>query len=158
MNENGMMTAISMTVVRSATVALILCLSPLFITYAKDQPQPQSNQETHLANIRQLTFGGKNAEAYFSFDGEKLVFQSTKDPKEPSLLPCYQIFTMDLDAPTFAEPVPVWVQPPADIISLASGGSCFRRPMSQVLFVPHPSQKPSSIGGLSTITISIPFM
>jgi len=24
--------------------------------------------ETHLANVRQLTFGGDNAEAYFSFD------------------------------------------------------------------------------------------
>lgn len=33
-------------------------------------------QETHLRNIRQLTFGGNNAEAYFSFDGQKLSFQS----------------------------------------------------------------------------------
>lgn len=32
--------------------------------------------ETHLKNIRQLTFGGNNAEAYFSFDDSKLVFQS----------------------------------------------------------------------------------
>lgn len=28
-------------------------------------------QETHLKNIRQLTFGGDNAEAYWSFDGKK---------------------------------------------------------------------------------------
>ena len=34
-------------------------------------------QETHLRNIRQLTFGGDNAEAYFSFDGKWLVFQKT---------------------------------------------------------------------------------
>ena len=27
--------------------------------------------EKHLANIRQLTFGGENAEAYFSFDGKQ---------------------------------------------------------------------------------------
>ncbi len=33
-------------------------------------------QEKHLRNIRQLTFGGNNAEAYFSFDGQKLSFQS----------------------------------------------------------------------------------
>jgi len=33
--------------------------------------------EKHLANIRQLTFGGDNAEAYWSFDDNKLVFQAT---------------------------------------------------------------------------------
>jgi TolB protein len=33
-------------------------------------------EETHLKNIRQLTFGGDNAEAYFSFAGDKLVFQA----------------------------------------------------------------------------------
>ncbi len=32
--------------------------------------------EPHLKNIRQLTFGGDNAEAYFSPDGKKLAFQS----------------------------------------------------------------------------------
>jgi len=34
--------------------------------------------EKHLAGIRQLSFGGENAEAYFSFDEQKLVFQSTR--------------------------------------------------------------------------------
>ena len=33
-------------------------------------------QENHLRNLRQLTFGGDNAEAYFSFDNQHLVFQS----------------------------------------------------------------------------------
>ncbi len=33
--------------------------------------------ETHFANVRQLTFGGDNAEAYFSKDGEFLIFQKT---------------------------------------------------------------------------------
>ena len=56
-----------------------------------------STTEPHLKNIRQLTSGGKNAEAYFSFDGQTLVFQSTKDPDEKHLRPCYQIYTMDLD-------------------------------------------------------------
>ena len=32
-------------------------------------------EETHLQNIQQLTFGGDNAEAYFSFDGKWLIFQ-----------------------------------------------------------------------------------
>jgi TolB protein len=49
-------------------------------------------QERHLRNIRQLTFGGQNAEAYFSADGKKLIFQSTRDD-----LKCDQIFTMNID-------------------------------------------------------------
>ena len=32
-------------------------------------------EEVHLKNIRQLTFGGDNAEAYWSFDNKHLVFQ-----------------------------------------------------------------------------------
>jgi TolB protein len=48
-------------------------------------------QETHLSNMRQLTFSGENAEAYFSFDGTKLSFQSTGEH------PCDQIYTMNLD-------------------------------------------------------------
>src|SRR3954467_6676292 len=35
--------------------------------------------ETHLVNIRRLTNGGENAEAYFSHDGQSLTFQSTRD-------------------------------------------------------------------------------
>jgi TolB protein len=37
--------------------------------------------EKHFKNIQQLTFGGDNAEAYFSFDGKWLIFQRT-NPKE----------------------------------------------------------------------------
>ena len=49
-------------------------------------------EEKHLRNIRQLTFGGENAEAYFSADGKKLIFQSTHGD-----LRCDQIFTMNID-------------------------------------------------------------
>lgn len=45
--------------------------------------------EDHFANLRQLTFGGDNAEAYFSYDGKYLVFQKT-NAKEG--IPCDQIF------------------------------------------------------------------
>ena len=45
--------------------------------------------ETHFANIQQLTFGGDNAEAYFSFDGKYLVFQKS-NPKEG--IACDQIW------------------------------------------------------------------
>src|SRR3989442_13319974 len=55
-------------------------------------PSTASSQERHLTNLRQLTSGGENAEAYFSFDGTKLIFQSTRPPYG-----CDQIFTMSLD-------------------------------------------------------------
>jgi len=38
--------------------------------------------ERHLKNVRQLTHGGENAEAYWSFDGSLLVFQSTRDGRD----------------------------------------------------------------------------
>lgn len=45
-----------------------------------------------LANIRQLTSGGQNAEAYWSPDGKHLVFQSTRGESS-----CDQIYVMDAD-------------------------------------------------------------
>lgn len=45
--------------------------------------------ETHFKNIRQLTFGGDNAEAYFSFDGKYIIYQRT-DAKNG--IPCDQIW------------------------------------------------------------------
>ena len=66
--------------------------------------------EPHLANIRQLTVGRKNAKAYFSPDGDKVIFQSTnnwstlegqkifttRDTTETPLA-CYQMYTLDLE-------------------------------------------------------------
>ena len=51
-----------------------------------------SAQPEHLTNIRQLTFGGQNAEAYWSPDGKRLIFQSTRDGNE-----CDQIYIMNAD-------------------------------------------------------------
>ena len=48
--------------------------------------------ERHLSNIRQLTFGGENAESYFSGDGQRLIFQSTRDGRT-----CDQQFVMRID-------------------------------------------------------------
>jgi Tol biopolymer transport system component len=45
--------------------------------------------ELHFKNVRQLTFGGDNAEAYFSYDGKYLVFQKT-NPAEG--IACDQIW------------------------------------------------------------------
>jgi Tol biopolymer transport system component len=48
--------------------------------------------ESHLTNIRQLTYGGENAEAYFSADGRWLTFQSTRDGRA-----CDQQYIMRAD-------------------------------------------------------------
>ncbi|HUI42798.1 MAG TPA: hypothetical protein VL523_12600 [Terriglobia bacterium] len=49
-------------------------------------------REVHLQHVRQLTFGGQNAEAYFSPDGRRLIFQSTRPPYD-----CDQMFIMNVD-------------------------------------------------------------
>jgi Tol biopolymer transport system component len=85
--------------VRISPPVLILGISlvaaPLAL-HARQAPGPGSSPgpaaETHLSNITQLTFGGENAEAYFSFDGRRLVFQST-----PRGGGCDQIYTMNVD-------------------------------------------------------------
>jgi TolB protein len=69
-------------------VAVLLC-----ITSAKTQDnQLALPAEKHLQNLKQLTFGGENAEAYFSADGKQLIFQSTRDGRG-----CDQIYTMNID-------------------------------------------------------------
>jgi len=49
---------------KGVTVILLLFSSILF---------GQVNEQKHFKNIRQLTYGGDNAEAYFSFDGKNLL-------------------------------------------------------------------------------------
>src|SRR5947207_6050441 len=46
----------------------------------------------HLINMNQLTFGGQNAEAYWSPDGKRLIFMTTRPPYD-----CDQIFIMNAD-------------------------------------------------------------
>lgn len=54
---------------------------------------PVKPTEKHLKNIHQLTFGGNNAEAYWSFDNKYLSFQSD-NPKWG--VSCDQIFRLDI--------------------------------------------------------------
>lgn len=54
------------------------------------EPLPQ---EKHLGRIRQLTFGGNNAEAYFSADGKKLIFQRQDSVSSG----CDQEYVMNVD-------------------------------------------------------------
>jgi TolB protein len=55
-------------------------LPALLITVATALPaqlkELRDPREAHLKNVRQLTFGGQNAEAYWSFSGRKIIFQS----------------------------------------------------------------------------------
>lgn len=51
--------------------------------------------EKHFKNIKQLTFGGDNAEAYWSFDSKQLIFQSNWDSLTKQ--GCDQIFIMNAD-------------------------------------------------------------
>lgn len=53
--------------------------------------------ETHFSGIRQLTHGGTNAEAYWSFDGKWLSFQHKGQDNAPNEPKCDQIYTMRSD-------------------------------------------------------------
>ena len=57
-----------------------------------DSAPAGARTEQHLRNIRQLTHGRQNAEAYFSFNGQALIFQSTLGGRG-----CYQQYVMGLD-------------------------------------------------------------
>ena len=58
-------------------------------------PSASTGVERHLANIRQLTTGGENAEAYFSPDGMQLIFQANLGGTAPTA--CDQMYTMNVD-------------------------------------------------------------
>jgi TolB protein len=60
-------------------------------------------EETHLANMRQLTFGGDNAEAYFSFDSKAITFQANNPAWG---LQCDQIFTTELETSDMGHKIP----------------------------------------------------
>lgn len=68
----------------SAGVAVVLAFS---FTALAAGPEGE-----HLTNLKQLTHGGQNAEAYWSPDGKRLIFQSTREPYA-----CDQIFIMNAD-------------------------------------------------------------
>jgi Tol biopolymer transport system component len=73
----------------AAFAALLSLASPVLGAGVLHDPR-----EVHLADVVQLTAGGENAEAYWSPDGERLIFQSTRPPYA-----CDQMFTMSSRAP-----------------------------------------------------------
>ena len=77
----------------SFCLALALLLSSKILP-AQSAGMLHDEREVHLANVRQLTSGGENAEAYWSPDGKELIFQSTNPP-----FGCDQIFRMPISDP-----------------------------------------------------------
>lgn len=77
---------------RLSLLALVLLASGC----AAEPPPPadplRDPRETRLRNVTQLTFGGENAEAYWSADGARLVYQFHDGEGS-----CDQIYTMDAD-------------------------------------------------------------
>jgi TolB protein len=74
----------------------VLIAATIIVAAFHSRPQgrdvsPQEG-ERHFAHIRQVTFGGENAEAYFSRDGQWLTFQSTRDGRA-----CDQQYVMRID-------------------------------------------------------------
>ena len=62
----------------------------IFITFAVAAAAVA--QSSHLGELRQLTNGGENAEAYWAPDGKRIIFQTTRPPYS-----CDQIFIMNAD-------------------------------------------------------------
>lgn len=58
-------------------------------------------EEKHLKNVRRLTNGGNNAEAYFSFNGQQLVFQNDWSEWGNS---CDQMYVMAITGTGSQEP------------------------------------------------------
>jgi TolB protein len=71
---------------------MLLRLSSLAILLAAGTLAASAQTSSHLAELRQITSGGQNAESYWSPDGKRLVFQSTRDGRE-----CDQIYIMNAD-------------------------------------------------------------
>ena len=76
-------------------LVLLLVVIALFFPPKNEELLYQNSllekEEVRLYNIRQLTFSGENAEAYFSANGKRLIFQSHDGD---SL--CDQIYVMDI--------------------------------------------------------------
>ena len=72
-----------------------VCIPVLFACTGNDIKNDDTMRfegETHIADLKMLTETGENAEAYFSFDQKRLIFQSTYGSYT-----CDQIFSMNLD-------------------------------------------------------------
>jgi TolB protein len=65
-------------------------------TITAGKPVEPIANETHLRNVRQLTFGGENAEGYWSHDGKKLILQRRPDRNTADQIHVLDLATGDL--------------------------------------------------------------
>jgi Tol biopolymer transport system component len=76
----------------ASTLAGVLALGGCAASRSPAIPRHAEPGEPFFAALRQITFGGQNAEAYFSPDGERLIFQ-----RQVSDTACDQEYTIDVD-------------------------------------------------------------
>jgi TolB protein len=97
-------------IARSAVLIALTAVGGALATFSQSPaPAPANGDsnsltvpgEKHLRNVRQLTFGGTNAEAYFSADDKSLIFMHTGEG-----VPCDQMYTMPIDTPDGKPAVP----------------------------------------------------
>jgi len=81
---------------QKVAVAIIFSLAPFIVKAQNTDDVVHYPEEKHFKNIQQLTFGGDNAEAYWSYDGKNIVFQRTSAKDG---IPCDQIFMGKVPAP-----------------------------------------------------------
>ena len=77
------------------SISFLITLLFTNVSFSQNDISPDTLRmagEKHLQNIKMITLTGENAEAYFSFDEKKLIYQSTIGN-----LKCDQIFTMNID-------------------------------------------------------------
>ena len=86
-------------IMRPAFVLLLIATSAALAVSSQSPASPTTATESltvpgekHLANVRQLTFGGTNAEAYLSADDKALIFMHSGEG-----VPCDQMYTMAVD-------------------------------------------------------------
>ncbi|MDJ0832499.1 MAG: hypothetical protein QNJ69_03185 [Gammaproteobacteria bacterium] len=73
-------------------LSLAIGLSAWLNAGASEANELQPSRDLHMSNLTQLTFEGDNGEAYFSFDGKQLIFQSNRGGYA-----CDKIWTMNID-------------------------------------------------------------
>ncbi len=74
------------------TLAALVWAAGALLLFAQSEKPLALPEEKHLRNVRQVTFAGENAEAYFSADGRWLIFQSAGEG-----VPCDRIYVAPVD-------------------------------------------------------------
>lgn len=93
-----------LTIVFGSIAAVVLHSqppAPARVQTPADTSLTTPEEQKHLKNVRQLTFGGQNAEAYFSADDKQLIFQH-----QGAGVPCDQIYSIAVDASDAKNAIP----------------------------------------------------